>query len=139
MRRKTQMDENNFTNSQENRNDDMYGGASYEGDSYGRDSFQQPSVQEQLNYQYQQPNTELEEPMSMGEWMVTLLIMMIPCANIVMMFVWAFSSKEKKSKSNYFKASLIFTAIQFVLIIILMIAYGAFLASVMSSTGGLYY
>lgn len=133
------MDENNFTNSQENRNDDMYGGASYEGDSYGRDSFQQPSVQEQLNYQYQQPNTELEEPMSMGEWMVTLLIMMIPCANIIMMFVWAFSSKEKKSKSNYFKASLIFTAIQFVLIIILMIAYGALLANMMSSTGGYYY
>ena len=37
--------------------------------------------------------------------------MMIPCVNIIMMFVWAFSSTEKKSKSNFFKAYLIFFGI----------------------------
>ena len=99
--------------------------------------YRQPSVQEQLQYQYQRPDDELEEPMSMGEWMITLLIMMIPCANIVMAFVWAFSSKEKKSKSNYFKAYLIFTAIIMVLLVIFLIVWGVAIASALDS--GYYY
>ncbi len=56
-------------------------------------------------------NANLEEPVSLKEWMLTFLILMIPCVNIVMMFVWAFSSSEKKSKSNFFKAQLIFAGI----------------------------
>ena len=96
--------------------------------------YRQPSVQEQLQYQYQRPDDELEEPMSMGEWMITLLIMMIPCANIVMAFVWAISSKEKKSKSNYFKAYLIFTAIIMVLLVIFLIVWGVAIASALDSS-----
>ena len=61
------------------------------------------------------PQTDLEEPVTMGEWVVTMLIMMVPCVNIVMMFIWAFGSDTKKSKSNYFKVVLIFTAISLVL------------------------
>ena len=85
----------------------------------------------QNEYQ-EQPQTDLEEPMTMGEWMITLLIMMIPCANIIMAFVWAFSSKEKKSKSNYFKAYLIFTAIGIVLSIIFFVIMGISMASIMN-------
>ena len=94
--------------------DDMYnnsntneenGGSAYEeaGTAQENGGYQQPyqpTVQEQLQYQYQQPDDEREEPVTMGEWVISLLIMMIPCANIIMAFVWAFSSKEKKSKSN---------------------------------------
>lgn len=75
------------------------------------------------------PMTELEEPVSMGEWMISLLIMLIPCVNIVMMFVWAFGSGAKKSKSNYFKATLIFAAIVIVLYIVLILVFGAALAA----------
>jgi heme/copper-type cytochrome/quinol oxidase subunit 2 len=53
----------------------------------------------------------LEEPVSLGEWMLTMLVMCIPLVNIIMTFVWAFSSSAKKSKSNYFKASLIWALI----------------------------
>ena len=93
------MDEmyNNENNSSFENQDSAYGG-----------QYQQPSVQDQLQYQYQQPESNLEEPMTLGEWLITMLIMLIPCVNIIMAFVWAFSSKEKKSKSNYFKAWLIF-------------------------------
>lgn len=96
--------------------------------------YRQPTVQEQLQYQYQQPQDELEEPMTMGEWMITLLIMLIPCANIIMAFVWAFNSTEKKSKSNFFKAYLIFMAIVIVLSILAVIVVGVFTASVVSSS-----
>lgn len=93
----------------------------------------QKSVQEQLQYQYREPETDLEEPISMGEWLVTMLLMLIPCVNIVLMFVWAFSSKEKKSKSNYFKAALIFAAIVLVLYIILIAIFGVAITSMIRS------
>ena len=93
----------------------------------------QKSVQEQLQYQYREPETDLEEPISMGEWLVTMLLMLSPCVNIVLMFVWAFSSKEKKSKSNYFKAALIFAAIVLVLYIILIAIFGVAITSMINS------
>ncbi len=74
----------------------------------------------QYQPQYSQ-QMELEEPMKISEWVIINLIMMIPCVNIIMMFVWAFSKTEKKSKSNYFKASLIFAGIAFVLYFVLII------------------
>lgn len=121
--------------------DDMYNNSgNQEQNSYtGGQYQQQPSIQAQLQYQYQQPQDDLEEPMSMGEWMISLLVMLIPCANIVMMFVWAFSSKEKKSKSNFFKAYLIFFAIGIVFAIIMMVVMGAAVASALDSMGGYYY
>ncbi|MBQ8591936.1 MAG: hypothetical protein IJ485_04205 [Lachnospiraceae bacterium] len=84
---------------------------------------QQPYQQYQ-QYQQPVPQQQLEEPMSLGEWMISFLIMMIPCVGLVMMFVWAFSSTEKKSKSNYFKAQLIWMAIIFVLYLVLFLVMG---------------
>ncbi|MCH5259777.1 MAG: hypothetical protein J1F18_08490 [Lachnospiraceae bacterium] len=54
----------------------------------------------------------------MGEWLLSLIVLLIPCVNIIMMFVWAFSSTEKKSKSNFFKAYLIYFAIAFVVMML---------------------
>lgn len=68
---------------------------------------------------------DLEEPVTMGEWLITMLLMCIPCVNIVLMFVWAFGSSTKKSKSNYFKASLICSAIGIGLWFIMMILMSA--------------
>lgn len=72
-------------------------------------------------------DTDLEEPVSISEWLVSMLICCIPVAGFVMMLVWAFGGDSKKSKSNYFKASLIMSGIMlaiylifFVFIIILM-------------------
>lgn len=98
----------------------------------------QPSIQAQLRYEYQD-RENLEEPMTMGEWLITMLIMMIPCANIIMMFVWAFSSTEKKSKSNYFKANLIFMGIMLVFMIIMVVVMGAAMASAVDNMGGYYF
>lgn len=54
------------------------------------------------------------EPMTMGEWLVTILITCIPLIGIIMLFVWAFGSGVKPSKSNWAKANLIWMAISFV-------------------------
>lgn len=97
-----------------------------------QDSYQR-SVEEQLRYQYQEPESDLEEPVSVGEWLVSMLLMLIPCVNIVLMFVWAFSSREKRSKSNYFKATLIFAAIILVIYIIFIAIFGVAISSAIAN------
>lgn len=76
---------------------------------------------------------ELEEPVSVGEWLISMLLMCIPCVNIVLMFVWAFSSSAKKSKSNYFKAYLIWACIWIVLGIVIVILMSAGMIAALDS------
>lgn len=67
-----------------------------------------------------------QNPISVGEWMITYLICCLPIVNIVMLFVWAFGSGTNPSKANWAKASLIWFAIAFVLY---MLMAGAILAA----------
>lgn len=102
----------------------------YQQSSYQQSSYQQPQYQSYQNYQTYQNSGELEEPMSLKEWLITDLLLMIPCANLILIFVWAFSSNEKKSKSNFFKAQLIFTGcILAFYLLLLIIGVGAGFAS----------
>lgn len=71
---------------------------------------------------YGDSQLELEEPVKVGEWVLSMVLMMLPCVNIIMMFVWAFSSTEKKSKSNFFKAALIMYGVIGVLMVLLWMA-----------------
>lgn len=97
---------------------------------YTNQAYQQPYQQPQQSYQQSyQPDGDLEEPVSFGDWMLSILLMTIPCVNIIMMFVWAFGSGTKKSKSNYFKAVLVWTLIWTVLTIIMMVGLGGIIAA----------
>ena len=92
---------------------------------------------QQIQQPYQQPyqnDSNLEEPVSFGEWMISMLLKMIPCVNIVMMFVYAFGNSEK-SKSNFFKASLVWMLISIVLSVIIIAVFGASMIAMMSSMG----
>ena len=98
--------------------------------------YQQPNYnqnyQQPYNQNYQQSyqgDSDLEEPVTFGDWMLTMIVMMIPCVNLIMMFVWAFGSGTKKSKANYFRAMLVWTLIWFVLSMVMMIGLGATIAS----------
>lgn len=55
---------------------------------------------------------------SIKEWLLTNLILMIPLVNIVMTFVWAFGSNTNPNKANYFKAALILFVIYLVLAVL---------------------
>lgn len=68
---------------------------------------------------YTDNQLELEEPVKVSEWILSMALLMLPCVNIVMMFVWAFSNTEKKSKSNFFKAALIVYGIMMALMVLL--------------------
>ena len=72
------------------------------------------------NYQGD-PNQEV---MSVGSWLITLLILAIPCVNIVMYFIWAFGNGNENRK-NFCRAGLIFMLIAVVLSVLLSRMFGA--------------
>lgn len=80
-------------------------------------------------------NGDKEEPVTIGDWIVTYLLLCIPCVGVILMFVWAFGSGTKKSKSNYFKAQLIITAIILALYVVLWVVLFAVMGISMSEMG----
>ncbi len=125
------MDNNNQFDDQNQHNETTRPYQNYVNNSAQGGQYSQYDANGTMNQNVQQGGYQIpmEEPMSVGDWLIILLIMMIPCVNVVMVFVWAFSNSEKKSKSNYFKAILIWSLIWIVLSIILSVVIGA---SVMS-------
>ena len=82
------------------------------------------------NVPVQQQPAEQTPVVSVGEWMLVMLILAIPLVNIVMLFVWAFGGGVNKTKANYCKASLIWIAIAIAMWII-------FFSSIMGMMAGL--
>ncbi|OPL07649.1 MAG: hypothetical protein AVO33_04320 [delta proteobacterium ML8_F1] len=76
------------------------------------------------------------ETVSVKEWIITSLIMMIPLVNLIMPFVWAFSSNTKSSKANYFRALLLLTLAGLVLYILFAGAVAGQLFRLLSSFNG---
>ena len=92
-------------------------------------SYQQSpqNVQYQQYQQYQQNPQQNEgdtATMTMGNWLVTLLVGAIPCVGVIMYFVWAFSKTVNLNKRNFCRAYLILAAIAMVLYIIFMVVFG---------------
>ena len=67
--------------------------------------------------------------MSVGEWMVTMLVTAIPIIGFIMLFVWAFGDGSNPNKKSWARASLMFFAIGIVLYFVLIVGFiglGAF-------------
>ena len=56
-------------------------------------------------------------PMSIGDWIITSIILAIPIVGFVMLFVWGFGSNTHPSKANWAKASLIMIVISFLFVV----------------------
>lgn len=68
---------------------------------------------------------QVNEPISSFEWIKTLLLMLVPVLNIVLIFVWAFSVNANPNKSNWARATLIrWIIIAFLVVIGFMISSG---------------
>ena len=66
-----------------------------------------------------------EAPISVGDWVVTILVTTLPIIGIIMLFVWGFGSGTPISKANYAKAALIWVAISIVLSFLFFAIFGA--------------
>ncbi|MFF0827673.1 hypothetical protein ACFYU8_12405 [Brevibacillus sp. NPDC003359] len=62
---------------------------------------------EQQQQQLQVSVPENERVMSVKDWVITFLIMIIPVVNLVMYFVWAFGSEGNLNRKNWAKANLL--------------------------------
>ncbi len=56
-----------------------------------------------------------EKVMSVGDWIRTFLLLIIPVVNVAMLIIWGFGGETPQNKANFAKAALIWTAIGVVL------------------------
>ena len=77
-------------------------------------------------------NHETAPVLTLKEWVITLLITLIPMVGFIMLFVWGFSDSANPNKKNWARAALIMLAVSTVLYFIL---FGLFFGSMMSSGG----
>jgi len=70
----------------------------------------------------------VKQEMSVSDWIIVYLIMLIPFVNIIMLFLWAFGDNSISTKQNWAKGNLILLAIITVLYLffILIIGMGYF-------------
>jgi hypothetical protein len=67
---------------------------------------------------------------TLGDWLITLLIAAIPIVGLIMLFVWGFGSNTNVNKANWAKAALIWVAVIVVLNLLVFLIIGvAFLTS----------
>ena len=57
-------------------------------------------------------------PISVGEWVITTIILAIPIVGFIMLFVWGFGSNTQPSKANWAKATLIMIGISIVIFLL---------------------
>lgn len=69
------------------------------------------------------------QPLSVKDWLITILLTAIPIVGLVMLFIWGFGSDTHPSKSNWAKATLIIYAIIIVLYIVFFAIFGAAMLS----------
>lgn len=141
--------ENNQNTNETQYNGNQYNGQPYNGQQYNGGQYNgQPNFnQTQFNPQYQapiyQPPIEDTTPLSVGQWMLTTLVLALPCVGLIMAFVWAFGDGNVNRK-NFCRSWLIWQAIAIGLVIILyvvLIAIGLSLADLGSTyyNSGYYY
>lgn len=72
-------------------------------------------------------------PMTMGDWLLTLLACLIPCAGIILSLIWAFGKNGNVNRRNFCRAQLIITGVIFVLYIIVILIWGVSFAGALST------
>lgn len=90
---------------------------------YQQDYQYQNNYNNNQNSNYQNPGTDGMDytPLSMGEWLLTLLAALIPCGGLILYCIWAFSKTGNIHRRNFCRASLILQVISVVISIVFVI------------------
>ena len=64
------------------------------------------------------------QPMSVGDWVLTIFLTSIPLIGIILLLVWAFGDNQKVDRANWSKATLIWFAIGIVFGFIFLVFFG---------------
>lgn len=77
---------------------------------------------------YPEQNSQNEtSPMDLKDWVLTLVVLMIPCVGIVMYFVWAFGDKGNINRRNFCRAQLIIFGVLLVIYLVFFLLFGSVL------------
>ena len=98
--------------------------------SLGREQ-QQNTATEQFNYNYGTIDTSDE--ITLGNWILTFIIMAIPLLNIVYAIIKIVQKKKSRSYINYMKAALIMSILAIIVSVALGSVISAFIANLMYS------
>lgn len=96
----------------------------------GQQSYAPPQQPMYNNMSYM--GNDKTAPMTMGQYLVMFLILMIPIVNIIMPFVWAFGDTNV-NKKNLARAMLIMMAIGIIFAILFSSVVGAIYSSALRS------
>ena len=107
------MDENNHIEYQDNSSGDQNHFTEY------RDNFDY-NPGNQMNQQRVMDTS----PLSMGDWIMTILASFIPCAGIILYFFWAFNKNGNVNRRNYCRAQLIIMGAIFVIYFAFLTIFG---------------
>jgi len=83
-------------------------------------------------------NSVSSETVSLGDWIVTMILSGIPIVGLIMILVWAFGGGAKPSKKNYARALIIMALIGIVLGIISSILFAGIFASIADNISSSY-
>lgn len=103
---------------------------------------QQPVYQQQPPIYQQQPQYPVnpqqftdDRPLSIGDYIVMMIVGGIPLVGLIMMLVWAFGGNTNTNRKNYARAMLIIMAVG----IVLSIVFGASIIAAIGSMAGTLY
>lgn len=86
------------------------------------------SQDNQYDYSQQYSRNRNEQsdnsPMDLKDWILTLIVLLIPCVGIVMYFVWAFESNGNINRRNFCRAQLIIFAVLLGIYLVLFMLFG---------------
>ena len=83
-------------------------------------------------------NSMSSETVSLGDWIVTMILSSIPIVGLIMILVWAFGGSAKPSKKNFARALIIMTLIGIVLSIISSILFAGAFATIANNLSNSY-
>lgn len=79
------------------------------------------------------------DPVTMGQWLLNYLILCVPIANIVMLFVWAFGSEAKPSQQSWARAMLIWMGIGIAFTVLVIAVVVVSVGTALGSWNSFYY
>ena len=93
----------------------QFGGQTQQSNGFNANGYNN-NYNSQSNYQMPPKQMDLS-PLSTGEWLLTLIVGIIPCAGLILYIIWAFGNSGNLNRRNYCRASLILQVISYVLVV----------------------
>lgn len=110
--------------------------STYQGTSQGAQSYQQPYRQMPQQNGYMPQHTHKRAPqMSLGQWILTLIVLGIPLVGFIMLLVWGFGGQDQPSRRTYCQAVLIIGLVVFLIGLLISLLFSSLLATLFGQAG----